>query len=383
MNAAQSVSVIVPTYNRARYINECIDSLLAQTVPALEILVIDDGSEDDTAQRLSRYGDRIRYVRKENGGKAAAVNLGVELSRGEWLWVLDDDDVAHPAANQARLATLANAPQAGFTYGPHDLGYDGSDGVIRQGKRNDPGIVPPQQFLLEIARSCFFHLGTALVRRTHYEKLGGFDTAMVRGQDYDFQIRLARVARPAFCPESIFLFRQHDGIRGTRVDKHQADERNTVFRKFSNLLGKKVRASLALGEYCVPPSTVDVQADAQRREALINRAQVMGNHGCVDELFDDLMAYADLLSKDQPMTRQERQDIGRAVRIGWSYEAAAQDWHHFTDLVARLRGRPGGSAVARALAGGVLRFATSYPGTRTERLQRLHRSLAVAGMSFL
>jgi len=382
MSAAPTISVIVPTYNRARYINECIDSLLEQTVPALEILVIDDGSEDDTAQRLVRYGDRIRYVRKDNGGKAAAVNLGVEMSRGEWLWVLDDDDVAHPGANQARLAALAEAPQAGFTYGPHDLGYDGDDGVIRQGRRNEPGIIPPQQFLLEIARSCFFHLGTALVHRTHYEELGGFDSAMVRGQDYEFQIRLARVARPAFCPESIFLFRQHDGIRGTRFENHHAGERSAVFRKFSKLLGEKVRASLALGEYCVPPRRDDNLGDGLRREALIHRAQVMGNHGCMDELFDDLIAYAGMLTRAQPMTRQERQDIGRAIRIGWSYDAAASDWRHFTDLVIHLRGRPGGAAVVRALAGGVLRFATGYPGTRAERLQRLRRSLALAGASF-
>jgi hypothetical protein len=80
--SAAPISVIVPTFNRASYIEQCLDSLLAQTVPALEILVVDDGSQDDTAQRVARYGSRVTYIHKPNGGKPSAVNLGLQRARG-------------------------------------------------------------------------------------------------------------------------------------------------------------------------------------------------------------------------------------------------------------------------------------------------------------
>ena len=81
------VSVLIPTYNRADYIEECLDSILNQTVPPLEIIVIDDGSEDDTAQRLESYKDRIIYLHKENGGKPSALNLALTQVRGDYIWL--------------------------------------------------------------------------------------------------------------------------------------------------------------------------------------------------------------------------------------------------------------------------------------------------------
>lgn len=373
-----TVSVIVPTYNRAGYINECIDSLLAQTVPALEILVIDDGSEDDTPSRLARYGNRIRYVRKENGGKAAAVNLGIGLAQGEWIWVFDDDDVALPKANESRLAVLLDNPEASFTYSPHYLGFDSATGVIERGALNMPAIVPHSGFLLEIARSCFFHLGTALVKRQSYLEAGGFDTAMVRGQDYDFQIRLARIARSVFCPEPIFVFRQHPGIRGTNREKHGANERNAVFRKFSRLLGLKVRQQLALGEYCLPPKVGEL-SKSQLREAYVHRAQVMGNHGCIAEMFEDFSEYQNLLSPTESMLRFERAGIALAVRIGWSYEAAGADWTDYMRRAVSLRGQRNGRPIVLAIAYGIFRIGVGYPGTKLQRILAVVRALRLTG----
>src|SRR5450756_2616592 len=108
------VSILVPTFNRANYIAECLDSLLAQTMPALEIIVIDDGSEDGTSELLKHYGQRIRYIRKDNGGEDTAGNLGVALARGEFIWIFGDDDVALPRAIANRVAALQARPDAGF-----------------------------------------------------------------------------------------------------------------------------------------------------------------------------------------------------------------------------------------------------------------------------
>ena len=82
---------------------------------AAEIIVIDDGSEDGTAALLAGYGERIRHVRKENGGKPSAVNLGLSMARGDLIWIFDDDDVALPDAIETRLACLNNTRERGLS----------------------------------------------------------------------------------------------------------------------------------------------------------------------------------------------------------------------------------------------------------------------------
>lgn len=363
------VTVIVPTFNRATYINECIDSLLAQTVAAREIIVVDDGSDDDTSERIARYGSRVRYVFQENGGKASAVNRGVELAAGSWIWILDDDDVALPEAIECRLAVLGGAPDADFVYASHHVGRDGPDGTIVCGRLNACPEVPAERFLFEVLRACFFSWSTTLAKRSLYQTLGGFDSRMVRGQDYDFQTRAARVGKPVYCPDSIFIARQHDGIRGTKSESHAASDRGMGFRKFSLVLGQKLRADLTLGEYCVPPRRGDVHR-ALRREALLNRAQVMANHGCVAELFVDLREYLDLVTKDDPVTHDDRTRVERLMRTGWAYRAAADDWPRFVAQSASLRRHRGGRVVQLALAEGLLRLAISYRGGVRDRLTK-------------
>ena len=86
-------SVIIPTYNRANYVGEAVESVLQQTYQNSELIVVNDGSTDDTAEVIRRFGDQICYVEKANGGKASAVNLGLKYVTGEYVWILDDDDI--------------------------------------------------------------------------------------------------------------------------------------------------------------------------------------------------------------------------------------------------------------------------------------------------
>ncbi len=90
------ISVLITTYNRAALVGEAVESVLAQTRPADEIIVIDDGSTDDTAARLAAFGDRIRVVAKDNGGVSSARNAGLAAASGDWITFLDDDDVWYP-----------------------------------------------------------------------------------------------------------------------------------------------------------------------------------------------------------------------------------------------------------------------------------------------
>ena len=132
-----AVLVVEPICNRQRYFAECIESLLAQTVARLEIIVVDDDSEDDTPAVLQRCGPAITVLRKENGGKPRAVNLGVAQARADWVWFLDDD-VATPDSVQSRLRESAATLEAGFVYSPHWLGVDRPNGRIVRTRLNQP-----------------------------------------------------------------------------------------------------------------------------------------------------------------------------------------------------------------------------------------------------
>jgi glycosyltransferase involved in cell wall biosynthesis len=101
-----TVSVIIPTYNRGALLVEAVESALAQRRPPDEILVVDDGSRDDTAARMAAYGERVRYVRQANAGPSAARNHGFRLARGEYLALLDSDDLWTPDRLERQLEVL-------------------------------------------------------------------------------------------------------------------------------------------------------------------------------------------------------------------------------------------------------------------------------------
>ena len=106
------VSVIIPTFNRARMLEECVASLLQQTRPPFEILIVDDGSTDDTAEVAQRMPALVRYLNKRNAGKPAALNFAIPHARGSWIWFFDDDDVALPRSIEARLHAAEQTPGA-------------------------------------------------------------------------------------------------------------------------------------------------------------------------------------------------------------------------------------------------------------------------------
>jgi glycosyltransferase involved in cell wall biosynthesis len=110
------ISVVVPAYNYAAYIGETIDSILAQTYRNIEIIIIDDGSTDNTAQVVQAYGDQVRYVAKQNEGLSAARNTGTQHAQGEYIAYIDADDTLAPTFVEATLSALNAHPEAAFAY---------------------------------------------------------------------------------------------------------------------------------------------------------------------------------------------------------------------------------------------------------------------------
>lgn len=126
------VSVIIPTYNRARLVSETIDSVLAQTFDDFEIIVVDDGSTDDTEQVLKSYGDKIRYIRQVNGGVNNARNHAVSIAKGEYIATLDNDDLWKPYKLQLEVAILDKYPQLAYLFTNFSI-YKNSNDIRENG----------------------------------------------------------------------------------------------------------------------------------------------------------------------------------------------------------------------------------------------------------
>lgn len=179
------VSVIIPTYNRSEYICESIDSVLAQTYKDYEIIVIDDGSTDNTGEVLKKYGTKIKYLYQENKGVGAARNLGIRNSNGEYIGLLDDDDIWLSDKLDIQVRILdENTDLAFVCSGAYFIDTVGR--VIRfwESHRHNETFknLYEGNFVLNL---------TVLMRKSCFDKVGGYDEKLLVAQDYDLWLRLA------------------------------------------------------------------------------------------------------------------------------------------------------------------------------------------------
>ncbi len=207
------VSVIIPTYNRREYVQETIDSVLAQTYTDYEIIVIDDGSTDGTGEALqSRYGDRIHYEWQENQGESVARNRGIELARGEYIAFLDSDDLWLPEKLEKQIAFLQKATDVGMVccaiwlVDEKDQKFR-ADSVESCSENNDISL----EMLL--SRNHVSGPSTVVLHGAIVQRVGGFDPQIRFGEDWDFWIRVAGNSRIVALPEPLALIRRHSGTQ--------------------------------------------------------------------------------------------------------------------------------------------------------------------------
>jgi glycosyltransferase involved in cell wall biosynthesis len=185
------VSAIIPTYNRSRDLRIAVGTALAQTYPAsaLEIIVVDDGSTDDTAAVVGELGDRVRYLKKPNGGVSSARNHGMAAARGDYLALLDSDDEWLPTHV---------AEQAEFLDRHPDFGLVITDVARMDEQRRDFEIFHRREFipvdgwvLPYVLRNPALAPASAMLTRAVYEDVGGFDETLRTAEDLDFHLRIA------------------------------------------------------------------------------------------------------------------------------------------------------------------------------------------------
>jgi GT2 family glycosyltransferase len=201
------VSVIIPTHNRGLLLEKAIRSVLAQTYPHREIIVVDDGSTDDTRSRVQAYVPSVRYIYQPNQGAAAARNTGIAHGRGEYVAFLDDDDLWLPRKLELQAKLLVENPRVGLVY-TWRLLTDLEGHVLPQIQRP----MHRGNVLGELLLGCFVVPSVVMVRREWLDRVGLFDTGLRTGEDWDLWLRLAIAGcRFEVVPEVLVMNRFHAG----------------------------------------------------------------------------------------------------------------------------------------------------------------------------
>ena len=376
------VTVLVPTFNRGELLSQSLDSLLSQTISPHQIVVIDDGSTDDTVERVARYGDRVEYLRKENGGKSSALNLGMTRVTGDYIWVFDDDDVALPMSIADRLEVFERKPDIGLVIARHYWGTDSASGEIEVGSETQWPGVDSTNVLLTLMHGCFTMLQGALARTACYRSVGPFREDLLRSQDYDMLVRLVRQFPVGFLDKPTYILRRHGGDRGTAAIRHAASDREQVWARYDRLLGKHLRRDAALGEFLSPPAGGPL-SEEQTRQALLNRMSVMASKGLAAEMIEDAAAFVEfgVDAATNRLTSAERAIAVSSVQHRYFQLSVVPQGADFVRRAMALADRPLGQALLRAYARGLVGLAKWGGAPMRERAQiiRLAAGLALRG----
>ncbi len=349
------VTVIVPTFSRARMLEQCVTSLLRQTRPPQEIIVVDDGSTDDTSAVVGRMPPPVRYLHQPNAGKPAALNFALPHATGQWIWFFDDDDVALPQSIEWRLQALAQTPDARLVISRFVWGTTGAGGELVAGQTLEWPEFTAQDFYMKFLRSCFAHLNGALIRRDRVAEVGGFRTDMLTSEDYDYTLRAARGERIAVCSEPTFIFRQHEGQRGPGSQRYAASERLRRFADGDAAIGRTIRSTHQLPEYLGLPAGQTLNSPSTC-DALLARLQVMAGKGLLAEVAEDAAALCRVRDKlGAPIDPKSAATIKSAIQERYLTfrfcEGADEALRAFEPLRASAAGRTVLFLIARSIAG--------------------------------
>jgi glycosyltransferase involved in cell wall biosynthesis len=181
-----TVSVVLPTFNRRGFLQQAVESVLAQTRPADELIVVDDGSTDDTADLLAGYGDRLMVIRQDNRGVSAARNAGIRRAKGAFVALLDSDDYWLPEKLEAQLSFFERHPDA--------MLCQTEETWMRNGKRVNPknrhrkysGMIFEKTLPL-----CLVSPSAVMIRKELFREVGLFDESLPACEDYDMWLRIS------------------------------------------------------------------------------------------------------------------------------------------------------------------------------------------------
>lgn len=220
------VTLITPTYNQAAFLEETIQSVLAQDYENIEYIIINDGSTDSTAQILDKYKGAVKSENQANAGQASTLNKGWHMGKGELLGYLSSDDILHPSAVRKAVEYLTAHPEVVMVYPNCDL-IDPNSRVIRT------SLCRPFEYeSLVVDQECYIGPG-ALFRRSALEQMGGWDPTLRLGPDREFWMRIGLLGRIQMIDEICAQYRMHpSSISYYQTDAVSANEFVRVAEKY-------------------------------------------------------------------------------------------------------------------------------------------------------
>jgi glycosyltransferase involved in cell wall biosynthesis len=218
-----SVSLVIPSYNRAALILHTIDSALAQSRPFLEIIVADDGSTDNTVELLARYGDKVTVLALDHTGVQVARNKGVDIARGDYITLCDSDDLLEPDFVETMVGWLDEHPSYDALYCNFVTFHNNGDVHPDKFSLAPPGYFSsvkgegdfvhhfPDLYLRTTEYQPLFPSGT-VVRRAFYREIGGFNPRFngIGGEDWEFTLRVIALGKVAICKRVLTRIRKHE-----------------------------------------------------------------------------------------------------------------------------------------------------------------------------
>jgi teichuronic acid biosynthesis glycosyltransferase TuaG len=206
MEHCPRVSVVIPVYNYERYIRESVDSCLAQTYPNLEIIVVDDGSKDQTPAILKTYGNKIQVITQSNQGAAVALNKGFRQATGEYVCWLSADDVFLPEKIDKQVKIFSLFPSFDVVY--TDFYNIDENGTVTGEFQSD--WVPDSRALSRFLKENYINGSSVMLRKTVWEKAGGFNQGIPAAVDGLLWLQLLKDGHKFFCiPEPLLKYRTH------------------------------------------------------------------------------------------------------------------------------------------------------------------------------
>ena len=213
------ISAIIPAFNSEKFLGECIESVLAQTHPVLEILVVDDGSDDETSAVARSFGDRVTLIRQANAGVSVARNRALDVARGEFIAPLDADDVWLPEKTALQMEVFRQSPELDLLFA-HMQEFD-----VRRDQNRVLRPPEPAQFA-----------GTSMIRRAVFERVGLFRPGLKIAEWLDWCLRVREANMREYMMPEVVTYRR---IHGNNASFVQIDQRPNLVRTLKESLDRR------------------------------------------------------------------------------------------------------------------------------------------------
>ena len=264
------VTVAICTYNGERYLGATLDSVLAQTYPTMEVVAVDDGSRDGTLSIIRQYAERdsrIRWFRRENAGLPASRNYAFAQARGEWIAIIDQDDLCYPERLARQVAVAAAHPSAGLVF--CDTHY--IDAVGRNIGNHLSAFTLPDSFIpkgqaanLLLSKGCYVDSEACFIKRTTVSRLGPLDESLRYACDYEFFIRAGFEFDFAYTRETLAAWRVHAG-QESAINRNRFRESRSVSGRYFSHAGVTLRTRFAIARNLARSLAAEAYREARNR----------------------------------------------------------------------------------------------------------------------